>query len=71
MAPHTCAPCSWGIGGVCPGPALVNAIGEPSLQALAFVGAMAGGMLLHKPLVPLYQRVPTKQVAACCAATTR
>ena len=37
----------WGIGGFCPGPALTSvASGESSV--LIFVGAMIGGMLLHK-----------------------
>jgi uncharacterized protein len=35
----------WGLGGWCPGPALVS-IGGGAAQLLAFVGAMLGGMLL-------------------------
>ena len=36
----------WGLGGYCPGPAFVSATG--SLHALAFVGAMTAGMLVHR-----------------------
>ncbi len=36
----------WGIGGFCPGPALV-ALGSGMGAAAVFVGAMLGGMLLH------------------------
>lgn len=36
----------WGLGGLCPGPALVAAAGG-SLPALAFVGAMIVGMLIQ------------------------
>lgn len=37
----------WGLGGLCPGPALVAAAGG-SMPALAFVGAMIVGMLLQQ-----------------------
>lgn len=36
----------WGIGGYCPGPALVSA-GSGSSAGLLFVGAMLAGMALH------------------------
>ena len=35
----------WGLGGFCPGPALVSVVGGAS-EALIFVGAMLGGMAL-------------------------
>ena len=37
----------WGIAGYCPGPALAG-LGIGSLEALWFVTAMIGGMLLHR-----------------------
>ena len=37
----------WGIAGYCPGPALAG-LGIGSVEALWFVPAMAGGMLLHR-----------------------
>jgi uncharacterized membrane protein YedE/YeeE len=37
----------WGIAGYCPGPALAG-LGVGSVEALWFVPAMAGGMLLHR-----------------------
>jgi len=37
----------WGIAGYCPGPALAG-LGIGSMEALWFVPAMAGGMLLHR-----------------------
>lgn len=39
--------CGWGIAGYCPGPALAG-LGIGSLEALWFVPAMIGGMLLHR-----------------------
>jgi uncharacterized membrane protein YedE/YeeE len=36
----------WGLGGFCPGPALV-ALGSGMFDALVFVAAMLAGMLLH------------------------
>jgi len=36
----------WGLGGYCPGPALVS-LPTLGLEALTFVGAMTVGMLLH------------------------
>jgi uncharacterized membrane protein YedE/YeeE len=36
----------WGLGGLCPGPALVSAAGG-SMPALVFVGSMIAGMLLQ------------------------
>ena len=40
----------WGIGGFCPGPALV-ALGSGLMPAAVFVAAMFGGMLLHDLLL--------------------
>ena len=40
----------WGIGGFCPGPALV-ALGSGMTEAAAFVAAMLAGMLLHDLLM--------------------
>ena len=41
----------WGLGGLCPGPALVGAAGG-SLSALVFIGAMIAGMLVqHRTVV--------------------
>lgn len=37
----------WGIGGLCPGPALADLAINP-LPALAFVGAMLAGMIVHR-----------------------
>lgn len=37
----------WGIAGYCPGPALAG-LGIASVEALWFVPAMIGGMLLHR-----------------------
>ena len=37
----------WGLGGFCPGPAL-TAVASGKSSILIFVGAMIGGMLLHK-----------------------
>jgi uncharacterized membrane protein YedE/YeeE len=37
----------WGIAGYCPGPALAG-LGIGSVEALWFVPAMIGGMLLHR-----------------------
>jgi uncharacterized protein len=37
----------WGIAGYCPGPALAG-LGIGSIEALWFVPAMIGGMLLHR-----------------------
>lgn len=37
----------WGLAGYCPGPALVG-LGVASAEALWFVPAMLGGMLLHR-----------------------
>lgn len=39
----------WGLAGYCPGPALVG-LGVASPEALWFVPAMLGGMLLHRLL---------------------
>ena len=44
----------WGIGGLCPGPALADLAIAP-LPAAVFVAAMLGGMLLHR-LLPLAAR---------------
>jgi hypothetical protein len=41
----------WGLGGVCPGPGIVD-IGQGSLYALVFCLTMAMGMLLERKLVP-------------------
>lgn len=43
--------------GVCPGPALVAAVGAPGPQSLTVAGAMVAGMYLHKHLEPLWGRV--------------
>lgn len=40
----------WGMGGFCPGPALVS-LGGLAPHALAFVVAMSVGMLLHRVLL--------------------
>lgn len=46
----------WGLGGLCPGPAVVSAaFGEP--RAWAFIAAMLGGMQLHHFLT----RAPANQ----------
>lgn len=37
----------WGIGGLCPGPAIADLALNP-LPALAFVGAMMAGMVMHR-----------------------
>ena len=37
----------WGIGGICPGPGLVN-VSTLDPKALTFVGSMIAGMLLFK-----------------------
>jgi uncharacterized membrane protein YedE/YeeE len=39
--------CGWGLAGYCPGPVLAG-LGVGSLEALWFVPAMIGGMLLHR-----------------------
>lgn len=39
--------CGWGLAGYCPGPALAG-LGIGSLDALWFVPAMIGGILLHR-----------------------
>ena len=39
----------WGLGGLCPGPAL-TLLGSGKASALAFVGAMTVGVLAHKAL---------------------
>lgn len=39
--------CGWGLAGYCPGPALAG-LGTGSREALWFVPAMIGGMLLHR-----------------------
>lgn len=44
----------WGLAGACPGPALVNLAAGGG--ALWFVGAMAAGMGLARPLARLYAR---------------
>jgi uncharacterized protein len=40
----------WGLGGFCPGPALVSVVGGTE-QALVFTGSMVGGFLLHSVLL--------------------
>jgi uncharacterized membrane protein YedE/YeeE len=37
----------WGLSGMCPGPAVVAAVGAPVPQVLAYVGAMMAGMWLE------------------------
>lgn len=39
----------WGLGGFCPGPALVT-LGSGALSAVVFVGTMALGMAIHHSL---------------------
>ncbi|MHC4842089.1 MAG: DUF6691 family protein [Planctomycetota bacterium] len=39
----------WGMGGLCPGPALVN-VGSPVMHGLLFVGAMIVGMLISNAM---------------------
>jgi len=41
----------WGLAGYCPGPALAG-LGIASVEAMWFVPAMLGGMLLHRLLDP-------------------
>lgn len=45
----------WGLGGYCPGPAVVS-LGGGGGSALVFVAAMAGGMVLHRLLTARGQR---------------
>ncbi|MCC6619836.1 MAG: YeeE/YedE family protein [Deltaproteobacteria bacterium] len=56
----------WGIGGICPGPGLVD-LGSGMGSALVFVVAMAAGMLLQKLTAreeaPNPQPTPTHEVA--------
>ena len=40
----------WGLGGICPGPALTD-LAYADIRIVAFVVAMAGGMLLHRLLI--------------------
>lgn len=47
----------WAVAGVCPGPALVAAVGAPGPQSLTIAAAMVAGMYLHKHLEPLWGRV--------------
>ncbi len=50
----------WGLGGICPGPSLVD-LGSGLLPAAVFVGAMALGMTLQKALAreaPRQAKVP-------------
>ncbi|PRW44254.1 3-phosphoshikimate 1-carboxyvinyltransferase isoform A [Chlorella sorokiniana] len=47
----------WAVAGVCPGPALVAAIGAPGPESLTIAGAMVAGMYLHKHLEPLWSRL--------------
>jgi uncharacterized membrane protein YedE/YeeE len=37
----------WGLSGMCPGPALVAAVGAPVPQVLAYVAAMMAGMWIE------------------------
>ena len=39
----------WGLGGFCPGPSLAN-LGALRVEALVFVPAMAGGMILAQQI---------------------
>lgn len=38
----------WGIGGICPGPGLVNLVANAGPQVIAFNAAMIGGMVAHR-----------------------
>ncbi len=42
---------------MCPGPALVAAVGAPGPQSLTIAGAMVAGMYLHKHLEPVWGRL--------------
>jgi uncharacterized protein len=53
----------WGLVGLCPGPALEN-LATLSPRVIAFVAAMAAGMVLHD----LWQRLPTRETKALAAA---
>ncbi|MEK2687700.1 DUF6691 family protein [Bdellovibrio sp. GT3] len=46
----------WALGGYCPGPALTS-VGSGSQAAVIFVGAMFGGMILHR----FYQRLQSSK----------
>jgi uncharacterized membrane protein YedE/YeeE len=37
----------WGLSGMCPGPAVVAAVGAPVPQVLAYVGAMMAGFWIE------------------------
>jgi len=52
----------WGLVGLCPGPALVDAVTAPA-TVLPFVAAMVAGMALHR-LLPAPAEVPRASVAA-------
>jgi hypothetical protein len=54
----------WGVAGYCPGPALVS-LGYGSPEALVFVAAMVGGMLLHDRLLA---QAPSATVTAASRA---
>lgn len=45
----------WGLGGVCPGPAIVSA-GSGALPAIVFVAAMVAGMQLHRIITALTRK---------------
>lgn len=45
----------WGVGGMCPGPALV-ALGNPQVQTVTMVASMVAGMWLGGKLTPYFQR---------------
>ena len=44
----------WGLGGYCPGPALVS-LATLTPEVLVFTGAMLGGIFLHRALAPKKQ----------------
>ena len=41
----------WGLAGVCPGPAIVSAVVNPSIEIAAWLGAFLFGMYAHENLV--------------------
>lgn len=52
----------WGLGGYCPGPALVS-LPTGSAGVLVFVAAMAAGVFLHRALAPKPARVAASECA--------
>jgi hypothetical protein len=52
----------WGLGGYCPGPALVS-LGSGALSAFVFVGAMTLGMLLERAVTSKSEGAPSSSSA--------